>query len=257
MRRRPPLTKARVKEWLERRFFLRVHMSVILGGTFLAGLAATKLLLVLHVDRLALRYGLAVVAAWLSFLLFIRLWLDYVRRERSIDVDGDSIDFGFEIGGEAADAVEFSGGGGGFEGGGASGSWGDAAVAQPLKAAPRGGGGSSFDLGLDLDAEGCAILILLGALVAALLVAGVYLIWTAPAILAEAAFEAALAAALLKRAKKVDRPGWIGAVWRATFWPFLAILLLSVTLGWAVQKKCPEAKRVRDAFTCGDARKRI
>lgn len=237
-----------MKEWLERRFFLRIHMTLILGGTFLAGMAATKLLMLARVNILPLRYGLAVIAAWLVFLLLIRLWLDYVRRENSIDVDMDAVDFGFDLGGEVHEAI---GGGGNFGGGGASGSWGDGAVAQPLK-----GGNAALDkapgCGFDLDFDALAVVLLVIALAAAMLFAGVYLIWTAPAILGEAAFEAALAAALAKRTKRISGAGWIGAVWRATFWPFVAILILSVAVGWAVQNACPEAQRLRDAFHCAD-----
>ena len=61
------LTRARVREWLEERFYLRIHMTLILGGTFLAGLIATRLLMEAGVNRLALRYVIAVGAAVLCF----------------------------------------------------------------------------------------------------------------------------------------------------------------------------------------------
>jgi hypothetical protein len=241
--------RARIEAWLERRFFLRVHMALILGGTFLAGLAATKLLMLAQVNVLPLRYGLAVMASWLVFLLLIRLWLDYVRRETSIDIDSDFVELGFDFSGEVHDAI---GGGGNFGGGGASGSWTDDAMLQPLKSS----GGSSVDTpsgcGFDLDFDALAVILLVIALAAAMLFAGIYLIWSAPAILGEAAFEAALAAALAKRTKRISGAGWIGAVWRATFWPFVAILILSVAVGWAVQNACPEAQRLRDAFHCAE-----
>lgn len=240
-----------MKAWLERRFFLRIHMTLILGGTFLAGVAATKLLMLARVNVLPLRYGLAVIASWLVFLLLIRLWLDYVRRENTIDVDMDAIEFGFDLGGEAHEAI---GAGGNFGGGGASGSWADGApplnMAQPLKSA----GSSSLDqpsgCGFDLDFDALAVIFFVIALAAAMLFAGIYLIWSAPVILGEAAFEAALAAALAKRAKRISGAGWIGAIWRATFWPFIAILILAVSLGWAIQNACPEATRLSDAFEC-------
>lgn len=253
--RRGVLTQARVRAWLEQRFLLRLHMFFILGGTYLAGLAATKLLLMGEVNHLPLRYAVAVFAAYLAFLALIRLWLWYVRHD-PLDFSGDGVDLFSNLGGDAADAAaaEFGGGGGSFGGGGASGSWGAGdTVALPAKTmnVKGGGGGRSSwsipDVGGD---EGCVVIVILAALIALLFVAGIYLIWSAPAILAEAAFEALLAAALARRAKKIDRPGWVGVVWRATVWPFAAILVLSIALGWAVQHKCPEAKRLRDAFAC-------
>lgn len=245
----PRLTREKLRDWLERRFFLRIHMTVILGGTFLAGLAATHVLMRMEVNVLALRYGLAVCAAYLMFLALIKMWLYYVRISReSIDISVDGIEFFGDAGGAAYDAI---GGGGRFGGAGASGSWGDAAAspAQSLKAAS---GSSNKGCGVDIGGgdEGCVV-ILLVLLVFGLIIAAVYLIWTAPAILAEAAFEAALAGALARRAKRVEKGNWVGAIWRATVWPFLAILVLSALLGYFAQRSCPEATRLSEAFECG------
>ncbi len=226
-------------EWLQGRFFLRVHMSLILIGTFLAGLAATKLLLMVGVVSLALRYVLAVCAAYLVFLALIKLWLIYVRADRTgIDLSADGLDW-LDVPSVGAEELDP---GGGFGGGGATGAWGNAA---PVKS---GGSSSSFDLSLDGDEWLVVILFL--ALVLSLLLVGVYIIYTAPALLAEAAFEALLAGTLVRRAKRIERTGWVGAVWRATVWPFLLIVALSGGLGWAVKKQCPEATRLRDAWHC-------
>jgi len=249
------LTKERVREWLQKRFWLRVHMFLIVGATFCAGVAATKLLMLGGVDVLALRYALAVCAAYLTFLLLIRIWLWYVSDSGGAELDfgGDGVNV-FDWSGSVPDSisgVDFGGAGGHFGGGGASGSWGDAASA-PLKAVPKGGGGGSDwslpdvpDLG-----EGCVVLLILGVLVAVLFIAGAYLIWTAPAILGEVAFEAILATVLARRARKVERGGWIESIWRKTVWTFLAVLALSILLGWYAQKRCPEARRLKDAIEC-------
>lgn len=75
-------------------------------------------------------------------------------------------------------------------------------------------------------------------------------VYTAPALLSEAAFEAVLAASIARRAKKSEGTGWIGAVTRATVVPFLAVLALSVLLGWLAQRRCPDALKLRDAVNC-------
>ncbi|HYH08499.1 MAG TPA: hypothetical protein VEK11_15695 [Thermoanaerobaculia bacterium] len=245
------VTREKIRNWLERKFFLRIHMTLILGGTFLAGLAATTVLMILEVNILALRYGLAVFAAYLMFLVLIKLWLYYVRMSRdAIDITIDGIEFFGDVGGEA---YEHLGGGGSFGGGGASGSWEDPLVV-PAKALKSSGGSGSgkglFNFSIDGGDEGCA-LVLFVLLVFGLLFASVYLIYTAPVILAEAAFEAALAGALARRARRVERGNWVGAVWRATVWPFLAILVLSVALGWFAQRSCPAATKLADVWNCG------
>jgi hypothetical protein len=245
------LTRERVALWLERRFLLRLHMTFILGGTFLAGLAATKVMFLTGiVENLALRYGVAVCVAYVMFLGLIRLWLRYV----SVKEDNDGYDFvgdGIDLGSEVLDNVPaptFRSGGGSFGGGGASGSWGS--VPSPAAHVSSASTNRGCFPSIDLDFDGLVVIVLFLALVAALLFAGVYIIYTAPAILTEAAFEAALAGVLAKRARKIDRPGWTGAVTRATAWPFLAILILSVALGWAAQRACPEALTMREAFHC-------
>ena len=239
---RIPFTKDRVKSWLERNFFLRLHMFFILSATFGAGLLTTKVLLAIGLHSLALRYALAVCFAYLAFLILIRIWLFYVNAGRSIDFSADGVDLLGNLSRGAGNAP-FPGGGQ-FGGGGASGSWGKAAVQV------KSGGGSKSSFSLDLGGDEWVVILLFVALVLSLLVIGIYIIYTAPALLSETAFEAALAAALARRAKQIQRPGWMGVVWRATVWPFAIVLVLSVGLGWAAGRYCPGAKKLRDVWDC-------
>lgn len=201
-------------------------MFVIVTATFLAGLLTTKLLMMSGVNLLWLRYALAVCAAYLTFLVIIRLWIWYV-------CSGG--------GGDASDAVDL------FEV-----DWTDPGAAGGQVA----GGGSdksgclSFDIGGD---EGCWVAILLAVLVGVLLIAGGYLVYAAPAILGEAVFEALLAAALVRRTRKFAAAGWAGSIFQSTVWIFVAVLTISVALGLYAQKSCPEALRIRDAINCGAA----
>ena len=241
----PPmrLTKERVAARLQGRFFLRIHMTLILGGTFLAGLAATNLLVLLGVDHLGLRYLFAVAGSYLVFLVLIRLWLFYVNADRrGFDFTADGIDIiDWHISPNDVDV------GAGFGGGGATGGWeGSPDVPLPVAAKADANPGCGFDLDGD---EGVIILLIL-ALVCALLVIGIYLIYTAPVLLSEAAFEAILAASLARKTKKMATAGWVGSVWRATVWPLAITLVLSFALGAAAQSYCPEAKRLRDVWHC-------
>ena len=251
------LSRERVAAWLESRFYLRLHMFLILGGTYLAGLLITKLLLLAGVDRLWLRYSVAVIGAYLVFLALLRIWLYYVGADRTrgeIDISGDGVDL---LGHFVPATDDPFGGGGGFGGAGSTGSWGEPIDAAPLRSASSSGGRAAPDgkgCGVDIGGDEGCVVVLVVALVLSLLVVGVYLIWTAPVLLSEAAFEAALAAALARRARKIQARGWVQAVWRATVWPFVAVLLLSAALGWYAQDYCPEAKKLRDVFSCANPR---
>jgi len=251
-KKRGRLTRKGVAKWLQGRFFLRFHMTLIVAATFLAGLAATKLLLVIGIHSLALRYVLAVCAGYLAFLALIRLWLIYVGIDRSVELSADGIDLlDVRIGSGDVPVPAFDGGGGAFNGGGATASWGDVPSA-PVKAVPGGAGDSKPGCGFDFDlGEGFIVALLFIALTTGLLLAGIYVIYTAPALLAEATFEALLAGALLRRARTIDRPGWVGAVWRATVWPFLGVLVLAFVLGYVANRSCPEATRLVEALDCG------
>lgn len=255
-------SKKNVTAWLARRFFLRIHMFVILGGTYVAGAIATRMLYAVGVDILWLRYALAVCGAYLVFLILIRLWLAYVGAMSGPDVDVlDGVDFCADLVSELNPIADLStvpafgsGGGGVSGGGGASGGWDLAELdVTDLKVPSSGSNLPGCGLDLDLD-EGFFVVVLLIVLVFALALAGFYLIYVAPAILGEAAFEAALAFALARRAKKIDRPGWVGSVTRATMWPFLAVLALSIVLGAYAQKHCPDARRLVEAIDCASPR---
>lgn len=223
------LTRRRVREWLEERFFLRIHMTLILLGTFLAGVVATRVLMLAGVNVLALRYAIAMCLAYLVFLVLVKLWLMYVGSDGELSLDvPDVVDLMLRDG-----------------------------TTMTASSGIRGGGsGPSFDLDLGVgdDLGGIVLMIVLIAVVVLLGGIAIYFVYTAPALLGEAAFEAVLAASIARRAKRAEGSGWIGAVWRATVWPFAGVLLLSMLLGWVAQKHCPEALRLRDAVNCGNLR---
>lgn len=216
------VTRRSVREWLEGRFFLRIHMTIILAGTFLAGLVATRVLMALGVNVLAARYAIAVCLAYLVFLVLVKLWLLYVGSDGDASLDPEDA---IEVSLDGARAVALHGDG--------------------------GGGGSSWDVDLGDDLGG--ILFMIALIVIVLLLGGIaiYYIYMAPAVLGEAFFEVVLAASIARRAKKAEGAGWLGAVWRATVLPFLGVLALSIVLGWLAQRHCPEALELRDAVSCG------
>lgn len=256
------------------RFLVRFHMALILVGTFLSGLLASKVLLESGVDAMAVRYPLAVLLSYLTFFLFVKIWLRYISPaspggpDRPADaVDGvlDVVDL---VGGPSSPiekAIRFGGGQAG--GGGAGGAFDDVAdvaggaadaagkaagaAADAAGKAAAGAGEAAGEVAsgiLDAD-EWVVPLVLLGALLAAVFGAGLYLIWQAPSILPEAAFDAALAASLLRGAKRIDAPDWTGGVFRTTWKPFLWIAAATLAFALAAARFFPHARKIADLFT--------
>ena len=244
---------------LAARFLVRFHMGLMFAGTLAAALLTTRLLLLAGVHSLIVRYALAVVGGYLVFFVFVRGWIFYVTRLRpggpGLDVPDVSGGFGGG-GGGGGSAPGFHAGGGHFGGGGASGSFDEAPVFRTVADAGGGGGGggsggggggSKWSFSLDLD-EGIWIVIALLVLVACLGGAAIWLVWQAPLILPEAAFEALLAAGLVKTARTSEARGWMRGVVRSTAIPFVLILAAAIFLGWAVHHACPAAIRLADVF---------
>jgi hypothetical protein len=244
--------------WFQDRFFLRFHMTVILGFTFLAGLGVTKLFLEAGNTTLALRYGTAVVASYLAFLMLLKAWLWYVDDRPGRDADaGDVVDL-VDVGSDLVSGVgrgvarEFEGGGGSFGGGGASRSFAD--VGGTGGGSSGGGGVSDVLSGVGVDDEGCVLVLVIVVAVVGIAVSGLYLVYAAPGILAEAAFEALLASSLLRGARRAESPHWVGGVVKSTILPFLGIFVLATGFGWFAGEHCPLARRVVDVLECARLR---
>ena len=256
-------TRDRLNAWLTKHFSLRLHMTVILVATFAVGLLTVHGLFVIHVAKLWMRYAIAVIVAYAAFLGLLKIWLFYfaicIRHAHGKGSSGgiDTSDFcdfssGGSSSGSSSSISDFSSGGGKFGGGGASGSWGTAepqsVVAAPVKGS--GGGGSGGGFSLDLDGDEIVLVLIVIAVATAIIGAGAYLIWAAPTILSDTAFNAVLASALIHKTKKVSHPDWIGSVMHATAIPFLIVFALTILMGWYAQHICPSALRVRDAIHC-------
>jgi hypothetical protein len=225
---------------LQKRFSLRLHMTLILMATAMAGAVASKLLLMAGLHNPAIRYPLTVIIAYGIFFVAIKFWLwiivgSVAVQSKLSDLSLPDISSLPGGGGSSASAPSFSGGGGGFGGGGASGSWGDAAPSSGSSGGgSSGGGGGSFDLDLDEGAGIIIVLILLGILLAAIFGAGIYLIYQAPSILSEVAFDSVLAMVLAKKSKNMVEPNWVGNVFRATWKEFAIILAIAAVAGIAI-----------------------
>ncbi|MGE0882293.1 MAG: hypothetical protein AB7P14_02000 [Blastocatellales bacterium] len=282
------LTEPKFKRRLVAHFFVRFHMTLILSAVCFSGVITSKLLLVLGLRSIAVRYVIAITCAYLLFFLLVRLWLWYIgisprarnlvnqshNRQSSTTSVADVLSFDVSpgIGGSGSSPVGFGGGSSG--GAGASDSWdsplpgnwltsnqtmpssNSSAFNLGSSSGSLGGnsggssGGNWFDL--DLGDDGCGaiiLLLLLIALVFGVFGAGFYLIYQAPAIFAEAAFQAALASGLIKASNKIDAADWRGSVFKATWIPFVIVMILALAFGIAAHRYCPAATKVTEVFS--------
>jgi hypothetical protein len=267
-------TRERLNGWLTRHFSLRLHMTLILVATFAVGLLTVHGLFAIHVAKLWMRYAIGVIVAYGAFLGLLKIWLIYfaicIRHAHGKSSSGgvdisDFCDFSGSgsSGGSSSSVSELGSGGGKFGGGGASGSWGTAKP-QPVIVAPvqqasasttsHGGTSSGSGFGLDLYGDEIVLVLIIIAVAFAIIGAGAYLIWAAPTILSDTAFNAVLASALIHKTKKVSHPEWVGSVVHATAIPFSIVFALTILMGWYAQHICPSAMRVRDAIHCASRR---
>ena len=240
---------------LPSRFWLRFHMSVMLFAAFGSGFIASYLMLRAGVGSPLWRWPLATLVGYVALAYCMRLWLAYVgvrplwgavRRVQDesaywLDVlpDGGG-------GGSSVGDVAFRGGGGRAGGGGASGSWGSGTSS--------GGGGSKGSLDLDLgDGDAFKLLILVVivlAIVAAIGGGVIYLVASAPHLLADVAFGAALTSGIAPAARRVANADtdWSGSVLTATWKPFAVILVVVVCAAFALERTFPGARTLGEAF---------
>jgi hypothetical protein len=243
---------------LKRRFSLRLHMTLILLATAMAGVVASKLLLIAGLENPAIRYPLTVIFAYGVFFIAIKFWLWIVigSAAAQTSISGASMPdiSSTPLPDDASSAVSdvaFSGGGGKFSGGGASGSFGEP-VTPPSGGSMSGGsssgGSGSFDIDLDDGIGVIIVLILLALLLIAVFGVGAYLIYQAPAILSEIAFDSVLAVSLVRKSKKMQDPDWIGSVFKATWKQFAIILLFALIAGIAIHVIFPDMTKLSDIY---------
>jgi len=230
-------------------------MFLILTGTSIAALIATKIMLVLGMQTLWLRYLISATFSYAFFLILVKIWLIYILPSapaktssgNSMDVsnaDLSGINLPVSISGDAS-VDSISGGGGEFWGAGASASWDSSGSGSS--------GSSDFSLpDVDVgDGEGAGVIIVLiiaGALLAVVFGGGIFLIYQAPQILSEAAFQMLLTGGLIRSARNMSSGDWVGSVLRRTWIPFALIALISVILGFAIEHFCPGSHRLMDAI---------
>ena len=213
---------------------MRAHMFLILMTVIASGMLFNRLLLACGLTSMPIRYPVAVLAAYGIFFGEVRLWLNYVLKRHHPDR---------HVRAALADAPEDS-----------AATDPSATPAQDLAdelgtalndiASPALDAGGTADA--DSDAGGAVIVVLVGVVVMAVFGSSLYLIWEAPTILAEAAFQAALAASLRRRGQLLTSKDWHDSLLSSTIWPAFGVMVIAGAVGFLAVQYCPGASRLAD-----------
>lgn len=248
-----------VKRRLMRKGQPRLLVSLILLVTGAAGFLVSYLLLHSGMTLMWQRYPLAIIFAYCVFLLLLRLWLYLLlRREHSLGLehlDLPSTNTNLPNSPGYTDGFGFSGSGGDAGGAGAGGSWesgllssssGSSGGAPSSSVGSSSGGSGGGSGGLDLD-EGFFIVVAL-VVIASAFIAILYVVYVAPALLAEILVDGVLVAGLYKKLKGVEQRHWLRAAVRQTILPALIAALLFSFAGYALQKAAPKARSIGEVW---------
>ena len=238
----------RIQQSLERFHSPRFQMALIVSLTGAIGFFASVALLHARIDSMWLRYPLAVGFAYGAFLFLLWRWV----RLRGTDVIG-SIDLpswpsrsSNAINASPHDAL--APGGGGFGGGGASGTFGGSPISADSSMGSVDVSPSVSDAvgGVDLG-EFTVVVIAIAAMLGAAWVA-LGIVTEAPSLFAELMLDAALAGGLYRRLRGVAGDHWLRTAVRRTAWRFAVVAMLISIAGWAMHVYAPEAKSIGHVF---------
>lgn len=216
---------ARLRERLERFGFPRLRMLLIVLLTGACGFIASFLLLRAGLASMPLRYALAMAIAYAAFLLLLRAWM--ARPGYTTPDFADVPDPGVM----KLDDPHASG----------------AAHAPDA-------GGNAFD-GFDVSAaaDEWVIPLLLVAAILTMLLASVWIIFSAPTLFAELLLDGVLSASLYRRLRRLDRRHWLDTALRRTIWPFAATAFVLILFAFVAQHYVPGARSLTDVLHAGVA----
>ncbi|AWH44491.1 MULTISPECIES: hypothetical protein [Stenotrophomonas] len=236
-----PMTRssevARARRQLQHQGWPRLQMALIVLLTGGAGFLASHVLRLAGLDSMLLRYPLAVLLAYAVFLLLMWIWIRW-RWDAVADGAGDVASNAGGGGSTPRSGPSWGGNGGHSGGGGASASWGEASAASVMDS----DGASLIDAATEHEA-GLPLLAVLGilALVASVLLASAWVVWSAPVLMAELLVDAAIVGGLYRRMQGMGAQGWWRLCLSHTFWPLLGLLVFFAGLGWVAQQLAPGA----------------
>jgi len=220
---------------LTREGFPRIQMFILVALTGLAGFGASAIMLSAGVDSMPMRYMLAMGVAYIVFFLLLWLWL----RTSAVDYL-DAVPIGSsDTTGDASDIV---GGGGSFDGGGASASFDAGTTHSSLEAVAK----NPLEAVASADEGAIPLAVILLAFGIAL--SSLFVIWSAPVLFAEILVDALLAAGLYRRLRVLEPRHWMRAALKRTILPFVLTTLTVGAAGFGMQAYAPEARSLGEVL---------
>ncbi|MFD2367078.1 hypothetical protein ACFSQR_11220 [Pseudoduganella sp. GCM10020061] len=236
----------RVRGELDRDSFPRLQMFLLVGLTGGAGFLASYLLLHAGLVQMWLRYLAALGIAYVVFLGLLWTWL----RTRAADYLDVPIDVVAHGGGGGDAHACYSGQGGTFDGGGASGSY-EVADAKASFIAGQGAGApepgavaSAGDAALEAVTEPEAIPFAVIIFFATLLFSSLFMVHSAPILFAELVVDGVLSASLYHRLRGLPPSHWLETAIARTWWPFVLTALMLVAAALWMEGQAPGAHSI-------------
>jgi hypothetical protein len=230
----------KIRSDLERDSFPRLQMFLLVTLTGASGFVASYTFLHVGLVEMWLRYLASIGVAYLMFLVFLWLWL----RTRAEDYsDIPDVSNAIPPGSDSTGGY-YSGKGGDFGGGGASGSFdGPTEDVSPMGDA----GGSVGDaLGTVAEAEEFAIPLALLILIAAMFFSSLFMVYSAPTLFAELLVDGVLSASLYRRLRGIETRHWLETAIGRTAWPFILTAAIVSASGWGMTLYAPGAHSIGD-----------
>lgn len=230
---------------LLREGFPRLQMFILVSLTGLAGFGASAAMLSAGVEAMALRYVLAMGVAYIVFLMLLWLWLrtsasDYV--DLPVYGGGDGGTAGAtDLPAVASEGTGFVGGGGTFDGGGASANV-DFGATDAVSAVE-----TPVDVISSADEGTIPLAVIL--LAVAIVLSSLFVVWSAPVLFAEILVDAMLAAGLYRRLRVLNPQHWMIAALKRTVVPFILTTLVVGAAGWAMQAHAPQARSLGEVLS--------
>lgn len=251
------MDKILFKKRMQNKIPARWHMSLICMLTIGSGIGVSKLLLLYNFSQPMWRYSLGVVFSYGIFFLLVYLWLRWyfgirnqtVRSKNSVDstTTPDVLDLTNITANINVPEPRWTGQGGQFSGGGASSSWGSDDAVSSAKTETT----ASKDVSI-VDSDEIMVIVLIIAVIATISGSAFYIIYQAPEILFEAAFEVVLVTGLFGRTKNVQTEGWFYTIFKRTWLPFAAVLIAAFIFGFTIKGLCPNASSFAEyRILCG------
>jgi hypothetical protein len=216
---------AHLRDRFERERFPRLTVTAIVSLAGLVAFLSSVACLRAGIVSMGLRYGIATLAGYAAFLVLVRVW---IALQRGWEPPSELVpDF-------AIDVPDLLG-------------VGTTHVRKSTSTHVEVMDGSAVEAvgsGLSLDLDEWFLVVLLILVVLGGFFALGYVVYAAPALLAEVALDAALVSSVSRRLRREEAGSWAGAVVRRTALPAGALTAFVSMAGFAFQQIAPEAHSI-------------